>query len=189
MGFSSRLSFGQSGQDYIIKFLESHFGYKFEAGERNGKLVNADLIEELENCEVISPKDFSGARLRFVRENIVCELTMPDMFVSRNSSSGFYWIEAKRHEQDSNEFIIDCDNFDDYVKLYEEFTRHDFYAMCLNPIYGDENHCDLFWCDMSELIRTKPKKEIRRRNNVYVWNMFEVMGKLNKYPIDMRNYE
>lgn len=189
MGFKSRLSFGQIGQNTIIKFLEKNFGYRFEAGEYNGNLVNTDLIEELEGCEYVPPKTYSGAKLKFKKDKKEYLLTMPDVFMSRNSSSKFYWIEAKRHEYDSTEFMIDCDNFDDYKILYEQFTRQGFYVMCLNPIGIDGTHYDLYSCEISSLIKTKPNILTKRGNNVYVWKIDDVMTKINKYPISRKVYE
>ena len=40
MEFNDRLLGGKAGQDILINFLESHFGYKFEAGERNNSVIN-----------------------------------------------------------------------------------------------------------------------------------------------------
>ena len=48
MEFSDRLSGGKAGQDILINFLESHFGYKFEAGERNNSVINVELMEALD---------------------------------------------------------------------------------------------------------------------------------------------
>lgn len=50
--FFKNLSFGQDAQDIVVNFLERHYGYKFEAGERYGTILNTDLIEEIENCEM-----------------------------------------------------------------------------------------------------------------------------------------
>ena len=189
MGFRERLSFGKEGQQTIVKFLEKNFGYRFEAGEYNGNIVNIDLIEELEGCEYIPPRLYRGARLRFVRGDNEYILTMPDVFMSRNSSSKFYWIEAKKHETDSSDFMIDCSNFDDYRTLYENFTRQEFYVMCLNPIGVNAQYYDLYWCSILSLIETSPIKGTRKGNDVYIWRLHDVMKKLNKYPISKKVYD
>lgn len=189
--FRTRLEYGKEGQDILIQFLQRHFGYIFEAGEINGEVVNVDFIEELENCEYIPPSNNRGSRLRFIRKNKEVILTMPDVFMSRNSNDSFYWIEVKRHEKYSNKFIVDKSNFDDYEELYKNYTRYKFYAMCLTP--EDEfgsSFWDVYWCDLSTLIETKPKKAVSYNGNlVYVWNMREVLSKLNKYPIDIYLYK
>jgi hypothetical protein len=188
--FRDRKTFGKAGQDVLINFLERHFGYKFEAGERYGEVLNHEYIEELEHCEYLPPiKGKRGARLKFYdtegRES--CTLTMPDMFVSRNSKSGFYWIEAKTHSTNDPRLIIDRDNFDDYAILYNNFTRQDFYVMCLTP--SESGNHDVYWCEIQSLLNNKPTQSVLYGNPVYIWVMVDVMSKLNKYPIDIGKYQ
>lgn len=188
MKFRDRMATGKAGQDIIINFLEKHFGYRFEAGERNGEVLNADLIEELEHCEYIPKKGFHGPRLKFVDGKTEYELAMPDYFMSRNSSNAFYWVEAKRHTFNYGEMIISKKNFDDYKILYEKFTRQEFYVMCLNPRLN-ENACDLYWCEFQTLLDNPFTEEKRHDNLVYVWDLYNTMQKLNKYPIKIENYQ
>lgn len=192
MDYKDRLSIGKSGQDILINFLEKHFGYKFEAGERNNSVFNMDVIEELENCEFVPEKRTGfkkhGNKLRFFEDNTKYELTMPDAFMSRNSSSGFYWIEAKTHtNHDDSRLVIDSDNFDDYALLYTKFTRQSFLVMCLHP--NMNGYHDVYFCEFQELLENEPSRVKMNGNNVYVWNMKEVMKKLNRYPVDVRKYE
>ena len=189
--FQERISFGKEGQDILIQFLERHFGYKFEAGEIGNRVENVDLIEELEGCEYIPPneQEMKGSRLKFIRKNKEIILTMPDVFMSRNSSDKFYWIEVKRHEQYSSKFTVNKNSFDDYEELYRNYTRQRFYAMCLTPEDFVSHFFDIYWCDLLSLIETKPAPTNYKRNLVYVWDMREVMEKLNKYPIDIYMYK
>jgi hypothetical protein len=186
--FKQRNSFGKLGQDILINFLEKHFGYKFEAGERGGETLNVDLIEELEHCEYIPPTQAHGSQLRFTDNGREYKLTMPDVFMSRNSSSGFYWIEAKRHTFNYSEMIINKNNFEDYKILYEKFTRQEFYVMCLNPRLDDNNNHDLYWCEFQSLLDNNFIEEKRNGVLVCVWNLYDTMKKLNKYPIDIYAY-
>lgn len=192
MDYKNRLSLGRSGQDILINFLEKHFGYKFVAGERNNSVFNIEIIEELENCEFIPEKrtgfNRHGNKLRFIENGLKYELTMPDVFMSRNSSSGFYWIEAKTHtNHDDSRLIIDCKNFDDYATLYTKFTRQSFLVMCLHP--KTNGYYDIYYCEFQELLENEPSKEKMNGNEVYVWDMDSVMKKLNRYSIDIKNYE
>ena len=43
MDYKNRLSIGKTGQDILINFLEKHFGYRFEAGERNNNIFNVEI--------------------------------------------------------------------------------------------------------------------------------------------------
>ena len=191
MEFNDRLSGGKAGQDILINFLESHFGYKFEAGERNNSVINVELIEELEHCEFIPEKKFGlgkhGSRLRFTDGERTYDLTMPDVFMSRNSKSGFYWIEAKTHfDATETRLIIDQKNFDDYALLYTKFTRQSFLVMCLHP--DGANYHDVYFCEFQELLDNVPRKDRLNGNTVYIWGMKSVMKKLNRYPIDINKY-
>jgi hypothetical protein len=192
MEYSQRVSFGKLGQDVIIGFLEKHFGYRFEAGERNDSVENVEIIEELENCEFIPEKKTGfkkhGNLLRFRDGQNIFDLTMPDIFMSRNSSSGFYWIEAKTHTKVDTRLIIDKKNFDDYALLYTKFTRQDFYVVCLSPSDNDETH-DIYWCEFGVLLSNKPEDLVMFGNSVCVWNMKSVMDKLNRYPIYTDKYK
>lgn len=186
--FHDRLSFGQRGQDILINFLERHFGYKFEAGERSGSLLNTDFIEEIEHCEVIQNMAGMGTRLLFERGDEKYYLTMPEVLMSRNSSDHFYWIEAKRHSFDQMELLIDRDSFLDYKLLYLEFTRQEFYVMCLNPREG-ETTWDIYFCEFGKLLEENFEEKKTRGNTVYSWNINNVMEKLNKYPINIEKYK
>lgn len=187
--FDDRIEIGKDAQDILIDFLERHYGYKFEAGERFGEILNTDLIEELENCEFIPPNGKRGARLIFKKNKEKYCLTMPDVFMSRNSTDSFYWIEAKKHTKYDDRLVVDSENFDDYKTLYENFTRQKFNVMCLTPEdnFGS-NFWDVYWCDIGELINFQHKKTTMNNNSVYVWEMYKVMKKLNKYPIDIYLY-
>jgi hypothetical protein len=188
--FVQRKSFGKQGQDILVNFLERHFGYKFEAGERYNSILNVDVIEELEHCEYVPPSMASGlgARLKFNRNNTEYVLTMPDVLMSRNSSNGFYWIEAKRHEKYYMTLIIDRDSFADYKMLYENFTRQEFYVMCINP-NKQESAWDVYFCEFGVLLENDCKEERINGNNVVTWDISSTMEKLNKYPINISKYE
>lgn len=190
MIFSKRKSIGTSGQDILINFLSQHFGYSFLAGERNEKIVNPEIIEELEGCEYVLPKttypNSSGAKLKFVRDEKEYLLTCPDLFMSRNNTEKHYWIEVKTHTKNDTRIIIDKDNFDDYATLYTKFTRQNFYVMCWNPI--NENFWNVYWCEFGKLLSKIPIRQTLGNNSVYVWEMSDVMVKLNRYPINIKNY-
>lgn len=188
--FPQRKAFGKQGQDILINFLERHFGYKFEAGERYNSILNVDMIEELEHCEFVPPNVASGlgARLKFTRDNKEYLLTMPDVLMSRNSSNGFYWVEAKRHTKHYMTLVINKNNFLDYKTLYERFTRQEFYVMCLNP-NEDESSCDVYFCEFGVLLENKGREENIRGNDVVTWDIKSTMEKLNKYPINILKYE
>ena len=192
MEYAERVSFGKLGQDIIIGFLERHFGYKFEAGERNDSVFNVELIEELENCEFIPEKKTGfkkhGNLLRFREGKNIFDLTMPDIFMSRNSSSGFYWVEAKAHTRADTRLIIDQKNFDDYALLYTKFTRQDFYVVCLNPSENEETH-NIYWCEFGVLLNNKPQISTMFGNPVYIWDMKSVRNRLNRYPIYTEQYK
>lgn len=191
MEYSYRMAIGKIGQDIIINFLEKSFGYRFEAGERNSQVLNVDLIEELEGCEFIPEKTTGfnkhGNQLKFIRDGTETVLTMPDAFMSRNSRSGFYWIEAKTHTmKDDDRLIIDCENFKDYETLYTRFTRQSFLVMCLSP--NQNGTYDIYHCEFQELLNNKPSQERMNYNMVYVWSMKSVMKKLNRFPIYVDGY-
>ena len=113
---------------------------------------------------------------------------MPDAFMSRNSSSRFYWIEAKTHTNaEDSRLIIDCNNFDDYATLYTKFTRQSFLVMCLHP--KSDGYHDIYFCEFQELLEKEPINDKMSGNSVYVWDMKSVMKRLNRYPIDIRKYE
>ena len=185
--FPERNAFGKSGQDILINFLERHFGYVFEAGERNGNILNTDLIEEIENCEYVPPTLKRGARLKFKRQDKEYILAMPDVLMSRNSNLGFYWIEAKRHQRHYPKLIINKNSFDDYKILYEKFTRQLFYVMCIVP--EQDGFVDVYHCEFGNLLNSEGKQEVINENNVYSWMLEDVMKKLNKYPINVSKYE
>lgn len=184
------MRFGKQGQDILINFLERHFGYKFEAGERYDSILNVDLIEEIEGCEFIPPdiKKSRGARLKFKRGSQEKILTMPDVLMSRNSQNGFYWIEAKRHTKDRPNLSIDKESFLDYKTLYLEFTRQEFYVMCLNPNEYEESW-DVYFCEFGTLLKKNPVEEVLNGNSVLSWDMGSTMEKLNRYPIKIEKYE
>lgn len=188
MNFERRKAFGQSGQDILINFLEKHFGYKFVAGERYGEIVNTDVVEELDDCEYIPPDGWMGARLRYVRKDREYILVMPDVFMSRNRSDNFYWMEVKTHTKFDNRIIIPQKQFLDYKVLYEECTRNEFYVMCLNPTTTGESH-NVYWCEFVSLIEKEPAIEKMNGCVVCVWDIKQVMTRLNKYPIDIEKYK
>jgi hypothetical protein len=184
--FNNRLSFGQEGQDLLINFLERHMGYKFIAGERHGLIENMDFVEEIEGCQFIPPDNFCGAKLKFsFRDGSSDMVTMPDVFMEKTKEEKFYWVEVKRHQENSEEIIIDKDNFEDYKRLLK-YTRHGFYVMCINPT---QNGCsDVYYCNIFDLIESEPEHKKIRKNSVYVWNMKKVMKKLNMYAIEFNKY-
>jgi len=110
--FFSRATWTTRGnQDILINVLEKHFGYNFVAGERYGVIENIDFVEEMENCEYIPPEESSwfssghGPQLKFSRNGKEIKVTMPDVFMSRKNNL-LYWIEVKRHKNNSDDFII-----------------------------------------------------------------------------------
>lgn len=190
MIFPKRKSFGESGQTLLINFLEKHFGYEFVAGEKSGSIINPDIIEELENCEFIFPRDSypsHGPQLKFVRNGKTYILICPDLFMLRKSNLKHYWIEVKTHTENDNRLIIDRGNFDDYATLYKNFTRQDFYVMCWNP--ESNEFWNVYSCEFGNLLAVEPKRETIGNNKVYVWQIKEVMSKLNRYPIKIENYK
>ena len=44
---------GDAAQELFIEFMEKHGGRKFVAGDRNGKVINIDMIEEILRCTYI----------------------------------------------------------------------------------------------------------------------------------------
>ncbi len=185
--FLDNLSFGQDGQDFLINVLEKHFGYKFIAGERFGAIENVEFIEEIENCTFIPPDRYSGAKLRFLFKNgSFDEVVMPDVFMERNGTDRFYWVEVKRHREDSDVISINKSSFDDYEKLSKYYTRNNFEVMCINPSF--DGTIDIYRCNIEELINKKPSPTKLKKNIVYTWKILEVMKKLNRYPVNPERY-
>ena len=72
---------GDAAQEMFINFMEKYGNRKFVAGDRNGKVVNSDVIEEIIRCEYIPPATEpkrGGPRIMFFKKGKPNGYILPD---------------------------------------------------------------------------------------------------------------
>jgi len=89
---------GDKAQEIFVKFMES-CGHSFIAGDRNGKTINADIIEEIASCSYIPPNTLGvqhGPRLLFSKSRKLDGYTMPDeLFLLSSHGKGYRFFDVK----------------------------------------------------------------------------------------------
>jgi hypothetical protein len=94
---NSCFNHGNKIQEEAVEFLED-LGYDFIAGDRNGRTVNIDMIEEICRCYYVYPEDgVNGPMLNIQGRNY----TMPDELVLLKGKNKFQWFEIKNRTMDN----------------------------------------------------------------------------------------
>jgi hypothetical protein len=157
--YDSFLEKGNKAQELFIQFMEG-LGHEFLAGDRNGSVLNIDLIEEICSCKYIYPNSIvsrgkHGPRLLFSSGN-KNGYTMPDeLFVLSNKSKiQFYDVKNRRQETlyEKMEKIVDYSEIDSktgintfvVILIWNSFEKgYDIYARRAFNIWKENKHLEM----------------------------------------------
>ena len=113
-------------QELFVKFMED-CGYNFLAGDRNGKTLNIDVIEEICNCSYVAPNTLTGRhgpKLSFFRNGRKQNYTMPDelfLIQKENSSINSFFDVKNRTETSQKEKFLKIKEY----AMIEEYSGID----------------------------------------------------------------
>jgi len=96
---------GDKAQELFVNYMTQVLGHKFLAGDRNGKTVNSDLIEEITRASYIPPNSLGykhGSRLVFSQSKKRDGYTMPDeLFLMKFGDSEHNFYDVKNRTRDT----------------------------------------------------------------------------------------
>ena len=166
---------GDRAQELFVDFMEK-IGHNFLAGDRNGKTVNIDVIEEICRASYIEPKstfpDRHGPRL-FFRKGNRKGYTMPDeLFLFNAEDYGYRFFDVKNRSKNT---------------LREEFRKIADYAQ-IEFYSGIKTYVAIvIWENNGYNIYVRRTSDIYNENvNInegYVNFCLEDFDKINEYPL------
>lgn len=96
---------GDKAQELFVQYMTKVLGHKFLAGDRNGKTVNPDLIEEITRASYIPPNTLGykhGSRLVFSQSKKNDGYIMPDeLFLMKFGDSEHNFYDVKNRTKDT----------------------------------------------------------------------------------------
>jgi len=101
---------GNKAQELFVNYMTTVLGHTFLAGDRNGRVVNSDMIEEITRASYIEPNSLGfkhGPRLVFAQSKKRDGYTMPDeLFLMRfgDSENNFYDVKNRRLDNLTEKF-------------------------------------------------------------------------------------
>ena len=98
MSWSQCFSHGNKMQEVFVEYMEDNYGYKFLAGDRNGKTQNIDYIEETLRCQYISPqREINGPMVRMkCSDGIYRNFVMPDELMISNNKHQLFDVKNRK---------------------------------------------------------------------------------------------
>jgi len=93
---------GNKMQELFVDYMES-IGYDFLAGDRNGKTINIDMIEEITRSQYIRPVNkVNGPMLRFrCKDGIFRNFVMPDELLISKKGKNIQFFDVKNRRIDN----------------------------------------------------------------------------------------
>ena len=149
---------GDAAQELFIEFMEKHGGRKFVAGDRNGKVVNIDMIEEILRCTYIPPNSLYGQRhgpkVFFDGQGNPDGYRLPDELFTIVSKERYELIDVKNRATSNLQ--------EDYnkIKEYAEIERFSGIASYVALVIWNRN-------EKGYDIYIRRAKDILTDNNIY----------------------
>lgn len=173
---------GDDAQELFIEFMENE-GHKFLAGDRNGKTINKEIIEEIARCSFVEPNSLGGKhgpRLVFSKSKKTGGYTMPDeLFLLNSDDFGYRFFDVKNRTEktlkEKFEKIIH------YARV-EYFTKIKTFLIIV--IYNrEEKGFNIYNKSVSKIY----KENRNLRNEDYVYFDLSDFKKINKKAIIPKN--
>lgn len=183
--FFTKLTYGQEIQDFLINYVERHFGAKFIAGDRYGQIVNTDVLEEMNRCSyrpsgIDEHGRWHGPQLLLKDKNnsIGDWVTMPDEFMYAETRKRFFWAEVKGSPNPNNvELNIPIKDFTSYLDV-GKYTGYDVWVFaCFYSNPFDENNYDILYSTVRKMDKKKNKS---RFSGNYSWKIYRDFTMLAK---------
>jgi hypothetical protein len=166
---------GDMAQEKIIYFLEKFKNRKFIAGDRNGTVVNVDVIEEILGGRYLEPNTLGfrhGPKIALFGKNYA----LPDELFIINSSSQYEFFEVKNRTIKT--LVEEYWKLSDYAKI-DEVTGVSVYLSIV--IWNSlEKGYDIYICPARRII--KDVSPPRNKKDKVPLNL-EMFLKINQYSI------
>ena len=172
---------GNESQELFVKYMTKVLGHKFLAGDRNGKTINIELIEEITNSKYIPPNSLGynhGSRLAFAKSKNPEGYTMPDeLFLMKFGDSENNFYDVKRRKKD--DLSVKFDKITHYSRI-EYFSGVKTFLAVMIWNY-DEQGFDIYVKQASELWNENHSR-LSMRDTLYL--DLSKFKKINKYSIN-----
>ncbi len=171
---------GNESQEVFVDYMTNILGHKFLAGDRNGKTINIDVIEEITNSNYIEPNSLGfkhGPRLAFARSKNKQGYTMPDeLFLMKfgDSENNFYDVKRRKKDTLSEKF----EKIIHYSRI-EYFSSVKTYLAVVIWNY-DEDGFDIYTKQASKI--WKENSGLSPKDDVYF--DLDTFTKINKFAIN-----